>query len=153
MRVTDFTLTQAHAMFYSPLQLLVSRPDRMAVVAVAFLALTVWLYYVRRRFAWAAAIGAAAWGAFAVWERYAMSRGWDIRVDLLFIWPAILALTVGCILFSIRRRHSLSLRSALIATSIVAVVYGVAAIDRRARRAEHREQHELRSAQQAPSAP
>jgi hypothetical protein len=140
-------------MFYSPLQLLVSRPDRMAAIAGAFLALIVWLYYVRRRIAWPAVIGAAAWAAFAVWERYAMSRRWDIRVDLLIIWPAILAITVGCILFSFRRRHSLSLRSALIATTIVAVVYGMTQMERRARMAEHREQYELRRAQQAPSNP
>jgi len=35
------------------------------------------------------------WGVYGIWECIAMSAGWNIRVDLLLIFPILLFITIG----------------------------------------------------------
>ena len=46
--------------------------------------------------AWPLLTGAGAWGLFALLEAEATREGADIRVDLLFTWPALCAISIGC---------------------------------------------------------
>ena len=49
-------------------------------------------------------IAAAGWGLYAAWEWLVTARSpeADIRVDLLFIWPVLAALTVWCVVSAFR---------------------------------------------------
>jgi len=63
-------------------------------------ALLLWLYRASRR--GAAALGATSWAFYAVYE-YAMHRRWlcsgecNIRVDLLLVYPLLVAVSVWAI--------------------------------------------------------
>jgi hypothetical protein len=117
--------------FYLPPRSLVGNPSSIAVIGAGFLVLAVWLYYVRRQLAWPALLAAGVWYAFAAWEWHALRRGWDIRVDLLLfgVWPVILCASVYGVLFSIRRRRSLSIQAMLGLLAIVAFIFGLAALE------------------------
>lgn len=48
-------------------------------------------------------VTAGAWGAFALLEYSAWRARADIRVDLLFTWPALCLVTLGCVAVAGRR--------------------------------------------------
>jgi hypothetical protein len=85
-----------------PLQPFVRHPERIALVALAFLA----GYFVLRMrcpsvVRWPLAIGALAWAGFAVWEWECLREQAGIRVDLFLIYPALVLLTLAGLLPSL----------------------------------------------------
>ena len=81
-------------------------PGRIVVVAlvfaVGFIVLVV-LQGVNHRFrSWPFLVASALWGLYALWESIAMEKQWNIRVDLLLIYPALLAISVAAVVLSYR---------------------------------------------------
>ena len=57
--------------------------------------------------AWPLVVAGTAWTVFAVLEAEAKRERADIRVDLLFTWPALCIVSIGCAVASVlllRRR-------------------------------------------------
>lgn len=64
--------------------------------------------WVSRRFrAWPFGIASLAWALYAGWEWHARANHWDIRVDLLVIYPGLQIVSVLAIILSCRRRPTL----------------------------------------------
>lgn len=118
--------------FFAPVQLFIRHPERIAIVGGSFLVLVGWLYFVRRQVAWPAVLTAQLWFAFAVWEAIAKAKKWDIRVDLLLIWPLLLAGSICGVAWSLRQKRSLSVRAMLILVAIFCVVIGAGMMSLRA---------------------
>jgi uncharacterized membrane protein YphA (DoxX/SURF4 family) len=76
-----------------PLQQLVWHPERIAVVAGLLLVLGVGVTIARGRVAWPLVVVSLAWFVFSGWEWYCKVREYNIRVDLMLIWPVLLPLT------------------------------------------------------------
>jgi hypothetical protein len=91
-------------LLFSPAKLFEWRPDAALVVSVAFALAFVVLRLARRR--WTVLnerpmlVASALWAILALNE--AMARGQDVslRVDLVFLWPVVLGVTVLCIALS-----------------------------------------------------
>lgn len=139
--------------FFAPLQLFNWRPDRIAVVGIAILVFVAWLYYVRRQVAWSAVLIAQLWFAFAAWESHAKAAKWNIRVDLIIVWPVLLAATICGIAWSFRRERSLNLRSMLALVTIFCVVIGLGMMAWRARVERTREEYRRQQLQSSPVTP
>jgi hypothetical protein len=117
--------------FFAPIVPFVSHPERIAVVAALFVVAAALLTLRRRKFAWPLIIAGVAWGLFAAWERHCVRMGYDIRVDLMLLYPLLAAITLfglaGVFVsdprqFTIRRRFSL--RGLLIVTTLIALALG-----------------------------
>lgn len=76
-----------------PLQQLVWHPERIAVVAGLLLVVGVCATYARGRVAWPLVVVSLVWFVFSGWEWYCMVREYNIRVDLMLIWPVLVPLT------------------------------------------------------------
>lgn len=140
-------------LFFAPVQLFVWRPDRIAIVGISFLVLVGWLYFVRRQVVWPAILTAQIWFAFAVWESWAKSVKANIRVDLFAIWPLLLASTICGVVWSFRRKQSLSLRAMLTFVTIFCIVIALGMMSLRAKIAESREKLRDRPQQQRNAVP
>lgn len=108
--------------FFAPMQLFVWHPERIAIVGASFLILFAWLYFVRRQVAWPAVLTAQLWFAFAIWEAIAKAEKWNIRIDLLLLWPLLLAGSICGVAWSLRRKQYLSVRAMLVLVAIFCVV-------------------------------
>jgi hypothetical protein len=139
--------------FFAPLQIFNGRPDRIAVVGIAILVFVAWLYYVRRQVAWPAVPTAQLWFVFAVWEAYAKAAKWNIRVDLIIVWPVLLAATICGIVWSFRRERSLNRRAMLALVTIFCVVIGLGMMAWRARLERTREEFRRQQLQSSPVTP
>ena len=84
--------------FGAPIRFFVSHPDRIAVTAGVLFLLATLVSFLQRHIAWPLVAAGCAWILFAVWERYCMIQRYDIRVDLLVIWPGLLIFTIGALL-------------------------------------------------------
>jgi hypothetical protein len=85
-----------------PLRPFVWHPERIALVALAFLA----GYFVLRRrcpgaVRWPLLIGALAWAEFAVCELGRLREQADIRIDLMLLYPVLVLLTLAGLLPSL----------------------------------------------------
>ncbi len=82
------------------------QPGRVAIVAGIFLALFVIFAVLSRsnhRFrSWPFFAVAALWGLYALWEWFAFEKRWNIRVDLLLIYPVLLAASIAAFVLSFR---------------------------------------------------
>ena len=82
------------------------RPDRIALVAGAFLILAVAAAVLGRfnhRFrSWPLFAAAALWALYAPYEGLARKKGWNIRVDLLLFYPVLLAVSIAALVGSYR---------------------------------------------------
>ena len=76
-----------------PLQQLVWHPERIAMLAGLLLVLGVGMTFARRRVAWPLVVVSLVWFAFSGWEWYCKLREYNIRVDLMLVWPVLLPLT------------------------------------------------------------
>jgi hypothetical protein len=85
---------------YSLAQPFVWHPVRILLVAAAWLVLALALFRAARRPLLVAAI---AWAVFGLLEFTAWRERADIRVDLLFTWPALCLITTTCIVVAVRR--------------------------------------------------
>jgi hypothetical protein len=85
-------------------------PGRVAVVAGAFLLTFIAcaaLERSNRRFrSWPLFATAALWGLYALWEWLAFEKRWNIRVDLLLIYPLLFGASVTALVLSYRWKQS-----------------------------------------------
>jgi hypothetical protein len=95
--------------FGMPMGLFVSHPERIAATASAIIILGGFLSYLQWRLAWPLLVAACGWLMFAIWEWHCKLQHYNIRADLLFIWPVLLGFTVWafCVTF-LPRDQSLS---------------------------------------------
>lgn len=84
----------------------VENPGAVAVVAGAFSMAFVFftlLGRMYRRFRGRPFLAAAAlWVLYAFWEWFCQGKGWNIRIDLLLIYPTLLAASIAACLLSYR---------------------------------------------------
>ncbi|HET9708072.1 MAG TPA: hypothetical protein VFP39_07195 [Gemmatimonadales bacterium] len=85
---------------YSLAQPFVGNPARAVFVALGWILIALLLPKAARRPLFAASI---AWNVFAFLELEAGREHADIRVDLLFSWPALCILTLFALAVSLRR--------------------------------------------------
>lgn len=88
-----------------PLIFFVVHPERIFLAAV-FLCLVFLLFHWMQRRAWPVLGAAAAWGLWVPWEAYCASGGFDIRIDLLVVGPAVLAATAWGLIAGFTPRSS-----------------------------------------------
>jgi len=89
---------------FKPIQPFVWHPERIAAVAcVLFIAFFV-LLSLRRFRSWPLLIPACVWGLFAVWEAYCKAQKYNIRVDLLLLYPILVVVTVWGVAMAFRSR-------------------------------------------------
>jgi hypothetical protein len=86
-----------------PLQWLVWHPERIAVVAGSLLLVGVGVTIARRRVAWPLVVVSLAWFVFSGWEWYCRVREYNIRVDLMLVWPVLLPLTAWGLIAGVMR--------------------------------------------------
>jgi hypothetical protein len=87
---------------YVPAQYMTGRPDRAIATAAAFALATLVLRLARRRRAAIAdrpaLLCTALWLFWGINEHAATLYGWNVRADIVFLWPILAAVTVGCVL-------------------------------------------------------
>jgi hypothetical protein len=89
---------------FLPIYPFINQPERIAVVAVLFLLGYLALRSSSRFRAWPLLVAAIAWGLWAPWEWHCKEMGYDIRVDLLMLCPALLGVTVSALIGAFRPR-------------------------------------------------
>jgi len=87
---------------FMPFEPFILHPERIAVVAVLFLAGYALLRSTGRFRAWPLLVASGAWALWAPYEAFATAMGYNIRVELLVLCPVlavvtIWALIVGCL--------------------------------------------------------
>ena len=116
---------------FAPIVPFISHPERIAVVAALFIVAAALLTLRRRKIAWPPLVAGVAWGLFAAWEQHCVQMGYSIRVDLMLIYPLLLATTLfglaGIFVsnpqqFTIRRQFSL--RALMIVSTLIALALG-----------------------------
>jgi hypothetical protein len=97
-------------LLYAPAYYMAARPERALAVAAAFAGLTVLLRASRRRHPTIAdrpaLLCTALWLFWGINEHAAKLYGWRVRADIVFLWPILASVTVGCVLMvvaSLRR--------------------------------------------------
>lgn len=84
----------------------VENPGRVAVVAgiflMVFIAFTLLGRTDRRFRGWPFLAASSLWSLYAFWEWLCQGKGWNIRIDLLLIYPTLLAITIAACLLSYR---------------------------------------------------
>ena len=85
-------------------------PGRVAIVAGAFFLTFIACAILKRsnpRFrSWPILAAAALWGLYALWEWLAFEKRWNIRVDLLLIYPFLLVASITALILSYRWKQS-----------------------------------------------
>ena len=93
---------------FLPIQPFVWHPERIVVVSCAFFVTYFALRLLRHKFSsvrdWPVLIPAIIWGLFAVWEWYCKVQRYNIRVDLLLIYPILITVSITGLFLSFRRR-------------------------------------------------
>ena len=95
-----------YSLYFAPLTPFVSHPDRIAVVGAAFMVTAIYVGMAHRRLSWPSIAAGLCWLLFAAWERYCVVQGYDIRVDLVLIWPVLLSVTLWGVLGPLLRKRS-----------------------------------------------
>lgn len=86
--------------FYDLAQPFVWHPTRVFIIALVWL-LAAFIF--RKTVRQPLFVAAGAWGVFALFEFEAWRERADIRVDLLFTWPVLCLLTIGCLYLAIKQ--------------------------------------------------
>ena len=73
----------------------VERPERAFIVALAFGLCFLAAALSRAKPAWPLAVPAAAWLLYGAWEVHLRGKGYNIRVDLLLIYPVLGGITIA----------------------------------------------------------
>ena len=92
---------QWRTLLFEPLQPFILHPERIACVAILFV---LWYAALRSRGhcrAWPLLVAGGAWTSWVPWEMYAKAMRYDIRVDLLVIYPVLFAVTVWGLIASL----------------------------------------------------
>lgn len=92
---------------YAPLQPLAWHPERAFIVALIFLALLIISVLVNKgkirvKFVWPLLLAFCSWVLFGINEYIALSNKTDIRIDLLFFEPVIMAISIFAIYSFVR---------------------------------------------------
>jgi hypothetical protein len=86
------------------------QPGRVAAVAGAFLLAfiaCVVLERINHRFrSWPLFAATVLWGLYALWEWLAFEKRWNIRVDLLLIYPLLFGASITALVLSYRWKRS-----------------------------------------------
>lgn len=89
---------------YAPAQLMAGRPERALAAAAGFALAAVILRIARRRAPALAdrpaALCAALWIFWGINEHAARVYGWNIRIDIVFLWPILAIVTLACIVLT-----------------------------------------------------
>jgi hypothetical protein len=89
-------------LLYAPAYYMAARPERALAVAAVFAGLTVLLRAARRRHPAIAdrpaLLCTALWLFWGINEHAAKLYGWRVRADIVFLWPILALVTVGCVL-------------------------------------------------------
>jgi hypothetical protein len=87
---------------YAPAYYVAGHPERALAVAVAFAGLSVLLRAARRRHPAIAdrpaLLCTALWLFWGINEHAARLYGWRLRADIVFLWPILALVTLGCVL-------------------------------------------------------
>ena len=89
-------------LLYAPIQPLVWHPERAFIIAFFFLGLLFINIFINKgkiriRFEWPMILAFSSWVLFGVNEYIAHSNKTDIRIDLLFFGPLIMAISIFAI--------------------------------------------------------
>ena len=91
---------------FLPIQPFVWHPERIAIVSGVFFLCFLGVYLLHRKHIqsqhWLLLLCAIVWGLFAIWEAHCKTMKYDIRVDLLLIYPVLMCLSVFSIINIIR---------------------------------------------------
>jgi len=86
---------------YAPAQFMAGRPERALAVAACFALVAVVLRLARRRAPALtdrpALLCTALWVFWGINEHAAKLYGWNIRIDIVFLWPILAVVTAVCI--------------------------------------------------------
>lgn len=92
---------------FLPIQPFVWHPERIAIVSSVFFLGFIAMYLLNRKHIqfqhWLLLVCAIIWGLFAIWEAHCKTMGYNIRVDLLLIHPALISFSVFGIIINIIR--------------------------------------------------
>ncbi len=90
---------------FKPLDPFIWHPERIAAVAgILFIGFFVLLASHRFR-SWPILIPAFVWSLFVPWEAYCKAQRYNIRVDLLLLYPILVVVTIWGIAMAFRRRR------------------------------------------------
>lgn len=81
-----------------------SHPERAAMVAVILLLVYFAVLKAKGVKVFTLLGVCSIWVAFAIWETFATALRWDIRVDMLLIWPVLLlsaAIALGAVVLAL----------------------------------------------------
>ena len=92
---------------FLPIQPFVWHPERIAIVSGVFFLGFLGLYLLNRKHIqfqhWLLLICAITWGLFAMWEAHCEIMEYNIRVDLLLIYPVLMSFSAFSIIINIVR--------------------------------------------------
>lgn len=93
---------------FLPIQPFVWHPERIVAVSCAFFVIHFVLRLLHHKFSsvrdWPVLVPAIIWALFAIWEWYCKEQQYNIRVDLLLIYPVLIIVSIGGLLLSFRRK-------------------------------------------------
>lgn len=86
---------------YAPAQYMAGRPERALAVAIAFAFAGIVLRVAKRRHPAIAdrpaLLCTALWLFWGINEHAAKLYGWNVRIDIVFLWPILSVVTLGCL--------------------------------------------------------
>jgi len=92
---------------FSPIQPFVWHSERIMIVSCAFFLGFLGMYLFNRKCLlfqhWLLLVCAVIWGLFAVWEAHCKTMEYNIRVDLLLIYPVLASITIFSVIINIVR--------------------------------------------------
>ncbi len=77
------------------------QPGHAGMVAFLLLVAALLFLVVTRKISWALILLSITWVLYAMWESYCAAQKYNIRVDLLFIYPGLLIASGWALLLSI----------------------------------------------------
>jgi CDP-diglyceride synthetase len=89
-------------LFYSPIKPFVAHPDRAAAIATVLLVMFLVFRATRRVWPWPLLWATGLWAAYAIWEWVILLQEANIRVDLFFIYPVLLVVTLWALWSGLR---------------------------------------------------
>ena len=87
-------------LLYAPIQPLIWHPERAFIIAIVFLVLLVINAVINKgkiKYIWPLLLAVCSWLLFGLNEYIAYSNKIDIRIDLLFVGPAIIVISIFAI--------------------------------------------------------
>ncbi|MFZ2642158.1 MAG: hypothetical protein WA117_14260 [Verrucomicrobiia bacterium] len=83
----------------------VCHPERISAVVGVLFVIYLWMEWRRRFRAFPLLVASVVWGIFVCWEGYAKEMKYNIRVDLLLIFPVLAVVTIWGFVAGFRPRR------------------------------------------------